>query len=468
VIAFGARILTSDKSQPKYINSPETDIYHKSKVLYGIFQAKNTIRQEDVCYLVEGYTDVISLHQAGIHNVVASSGTSLTEDQIRLIARFTTNVTILYDGDAAGIKAALRGLDMVLEEGLNVSLVTLPDGEDPDSYVYKVGAEGFKAHVKKATTDFITFKTDMLLREAGDNPFKRAEAVTEIVTSITKIPDPIKRQIFFKRTADVLKVDEQTLLSEGNKLLRKFQDQKQKEQDRDRDRAKPAPTPAPKPLEGLDIEGITFSDETDFFLNEETSITAPPTLPPPKQDAPLDLFKARLYAHERAFVRLLILYGRIELEANISVSHYLLHEVEDIKFENPLYSLVLDIFRQRFTFGEIPDTNYFLQHLDPDVQQLTIDFCSNKHHLSENWEKHEIKVPTDEEILHNTAFKAILHFKKAYSADKMKAIEADMKGLNSSSDDDFLALMELMKQHKFYKSINDFAAKELGIVVSGY
>ena len=153
VIAFGARILTNDKNQPKYINSPETEVYHKSDVLYGIFQAKNAIRQEDVCYLVEGYTDVISLHQAGIQNVVASSGTSLTIEQIRLIARFTPNVTILYDGDAAGIKAALRGLDMVLEEGLNVSLVTLPDGEDPDSYVYKVGAEGFKAHVKTATKE---------------------------------------------------------------------------------------------------------------------------------------------------------------------------------------------------------------------------------------------------------------------------------------------------------------------------
>lgn len=462
VIAFGARILTNDKTQPKYINSPETDIYHKSKILYGIFQAKNAIRQEDVCYLVEGYTDVISLHQAGIQNVVASSGTSLTEDQIKLIARFTPNVTILYDGDAAGIKAALRGLDMVLEEGLNVSLVTLPDGEDPDSYVYKVGAEGFKTHIKQATTDFITFKTDMLLREAGDNPFKRAEAVTEIVTSISKIPDPIKRQIFFKRTADMLKVDEQTLLSEGNKLLRKLQEQKQKDQERERERAKPSPTP--KPTENLDIEGITFSDEADFFLNETPSIP----VAPPKQEAPLDMFKARLHAHERAFVRLLILYGPVELEANITVCHYLLHEIEEIKFENPLYHLIMEIFRQKLAFGEIPDTQYFLQHLDPDVQQLTIDFCANKHHLSENWEKHEIKVPTDEEILHNTAFKAILHFKKAYSADKMKAIEADMKGLNSSSDDEFLALMELMKQHKFYKTINDFAARELGTVVSGY
>ncbi|MFN4145381.1 MAG: DNA primase [Runella sp.] len=476
VIAFGARILTSDKSQPKYINSPETEVYHKSQVLYGIAQAKNAIRQEDICYLVEGYTDVISLYQAGIQNVVASSGTSLTEGQIKLISRFTQNITILYDGDAAGIKAALRGLDMVLEEGLNVSLVTLPDGEDPDSYVYKVGAEGFKAHVRQATKDFITFKTEMLLREAGNNPFKRAEAIGEIVGSIVKISDPIKRQIFFKRTADLMQVDEQTLISEGNKRLRKSEKTKEEppksKVQSPENKAKITLPQAPRPddlLSDLSPFDLVEALEEEFgILPSETIVDTPPSVPPLAHQAPLDLFKARLYYQEQAFVRLLILYGRVELEEGITLCHYLLQETECIVFENPLFALILEIFKQRFVQGDIPDTQYFLQHLDPDIQRLAIDLCTPRHHLSENWEKHEIWVPTDEEVLHELAFKKILRLKMAYSGDKMKNIENQMKGLNSNNDDDFLQLMELMKQHKFYKNINDLAAKELGTVVPGY
>jgi DNA primase len=198
VVAFGARILKPDKNQPKYLNSPETEVYHKSNVLYGLFQAKNAIRQEDTCYLVEGYTDVISLHQAGVNNVVASSGTSLTIEQIRLISRYTHNITVLYDGDAAGIKASLRGPDMILEEGLNVKVAVFPDGDDPDSYVRKIGAQAFKDFIKKNSTDFITFKTKLYLDEAANDPFKKAGIIKEVVESITKIPDPIKRAVFFK------------------------------------------------------------------------------------------------------------------------------------------------------------------------------------------------------------------------------------------------------------------------------
>ena len=467
VIAFGARILTNDKNQPKYINSPETDVYHKSKILYGIYQAKNAIRQEDVCYLVEGYTDVISLHQAGIQNVAASSGTSLTEDQIKLIARFTQNITILYDGDAAGIKAALRGLDMVLEEGLNVSLVTLPDGEDPDSYVYKVGAEGFKAHVKRATKDFITFKTEMLLKEAGDNPFKRAEAINDIVTSITKIPDPIKRQIFFKRTAELMKMDEQTLISEGNKHLRQQRDKNtEKSSQPTKSKEKPRFNPEPDPF--------SFSEN---FIEEEFGILvtdAPPAEPFPaetpvsKHEPPKDLFKARLYFQEQAFVRLLILYGQTELEPGISVCRYLLHEIGEITFENQLFDLILNIFRQRFSFGEVPSTDYFLSHLDPDIQSFTIDLCTSKHYLSENWSKHEIWVPSDEDLLHEIAFKKILRFKMAYSGDKMKDLLNQMGKITGNTDEEFAQIMEIQKQYKFYKNINDLAAKELGTVVPGY
>ena len=196
VIAFGARILTKEKDQPKYINSPETEIYHKSHVLYGMFQAKNEIRKHDFCYLVEGYTDVISLHQAGIENVVASSGTALTEEQIKLMRRFTENVTVLFDGDAAGIKAALRGIDLVLKGGLNVRIVLLPDGEDPDSFSKKMSSTELSQYLKSHSKDFISFKIELYSADAARDPIKKAELIRDIVTSITAIPDPLKRTVY--------------------------------------------------------------------------------------------------------------------------------------------------------------------------------------------------------------------------------------------------------------------------------
>ncbi|MEY3646658.1 MAG: primase, partial [Bacteroidota bacterium] len=209
VIAFGARILKSDaKNQAKYLNSPETEVYHKSAVLYGIAQAKNEIRQKDICYLVEGYTDVISLHQAGIKNVVASSGTSLTIEQIKLIGRFTNHVTVLYDGDSAGIKAALRGMDLILEEGLQVNLVVFPEGQDPDSYVRKIGSEAFIDYVKQESRDVISFQANLFMKEAGDDPFKKAELIKEMVQSISKIPDAIQRSLFIQKTSQMMRLEE--------------------------------------------------------------------------------------------------------------------------------------------------------------------------------------------------------------------------------------------------------------------
>src|SRR6195952_1424017 len=218
VIAFGGRTLKTDKNVPKYVNSPESEIYHKSNVLYGLYFAKKAIREEDNCYLVEGYADVLSVHQAGIENVVASSGTSLTVEQIRLISRFTKNIAILYDGDAAGIKASLRGLDMILEEGLNVKVVLFPDGHDPDSYVRNVGTNAFKTYIEDNKKDFILFKTDILLKEAGNDPIKKSEVIREIVESIAKIPDSIKASVFVKECSLLLQMDERSLLTELNKM----------------------------------------------------------------------------------------------------------------------------------------------------------------------------------------------------------------------------------------------------------
>src|ERR1700761_3853990 len=218
VIAFGGRTLKTDKNVPKYVNSPESEIYHKSNVLYGLYFAKKAIRDEDNCYLVEGYADVLSVHQAGIENVVASSGTSLTVEQIRLIGRVTKKITILYDGDAAGIKASLRGLDMILEEDLNVKVVLFPDGHDPDSYVRQVGTNAFKRYIEEDKKDFLLYKTDLLLKEAGTDPIKRADVIREVVESIAKIPDSIKASVFIKDCSHLLQIDERALLSELNKM----------------------------------------------------------------------------------------------------------------------------------------------------------------------------------------------------------------------------------------------------------
>ena len=452
VIAFGARILVKDPNQPKYLNSPETDVYHKSKVLYGIYQAKNAIRAADICYLVEGYTDVISLHQAGIQNIVASSGTSLTEDQIRLIARFTPNVTILYDGDAAGIKAAIRGLDMVLEEGLNVSLVLFPDGEDPDSFVYKVGAETFKKYINDNTKDFITFKTEYLLKEAGDNPFKRAEAIGDIVSSISKIPDAIKRQIFTSRTANLMRVDEQTLISEGNKILRKKTEEKPKE----RRAEKPA------------TESVINQEFDDIFLTVEEGepmidYSLEPIVLKPKTTTtePSPQVQSKRFGHEQECVRLLICHATQELEPDVSLCHYVLSELGAIEFETPVFQHLMDSFRTAFARGEVLNTNYFIGHQDTEIQQLAITLVSEKYELSENWERHEIFVPTEIDKLADAAYSNILRIKKSVAEQRMAQLQSELRITKDIDTEN-----ELLRQFMYFKDVDKQISGLLGVIVS--
>ncbi|MBK9462896.1 MAG: DNA primase [Sphingobacteriales bacterium] len=231
VVAFAGRTLSKDPKKPKYINSPETEIYHKSKVLYGMHLAKKSIAQHNECLLVEGYTDVISLVQGGIENVVASAGTSLTIEQIRLIRRYTPNITILYDGDAAGIKAALRGIDLVLEEDMNVKIVLLPMPEDPDSYIRKVGKTAFEQYIHSNAKDFVLFKADLLIKEVGDDPVKRTDLIRNIVATVAVIPDNIKRQLYLQKCAELLQIDQQLLINEVNKMrLKKHRPQDHNEQ----------------------------------------------------------------------------------------------------------------------------------------------------------------------------------------------------------------------------------------------
>lgn len=449
VIAFGARILKTDKNQPKYLNSPETEVYHKSEILYGIYQAKNAIRQQDHCYLVEGYTDVVSLHQAGIENVVASSGTSLTTEQIKLIGRFTPNITILYDGDIAGIKAALRGLDLVLEEGLNVSIVLFPDGDDPDSYVRKVGAEAFKEYLRKASKDFITFKTETLLQDAGNDPFRLAAVIGEVVNSIIKIPDAIKRQVFFHRTSEMMKVDEQMLITEGNKLLRKQQTQKPQERaNRSTGGIPSGPGEVSNTYVGAESERSPFDGPPDDLFG-----------PPEVEDA--TIHHTPLYYQEQAFMKLLILYGTKELEPGITVCQYVLGEIQEINFKDSVFSHLLTLFRESYSKNTVLATEYFLNHHESEIRNLTIEWLTPKHELSELWsEKFEIYVPFETDVLDKTAYINILRLKKALMEEKMKICQQQQLLAKTVEEE-----IAVMKEYIFYKGISMAAAKELGSVV---
>jgi DNA primase len=471
VIAFGARILKADKSQAKYLNSPETEVYHKSNVLYGIFQAKNSIRTKDVCYLVEGYTDVISLHQAGIENVVASSGTSLTIEQIRLIGRFTQNITVLYDGDTAGIKASLRGMDMILEEGLNVKLVVFPEGEDPDSYVQKIGSEAFVKHIQDHAADFITFKAELSLKEAGGDPFKRAELIKDMVGSISKIPDSIKRSIFFQKTANMMQIDEQLLISESNKITLERGKQREKDREREQNRQRlqrdlPNGVTVSKPNPNVNLgEMPSFSEDEEFsgFLGDfapnnqvaEIVIDAP--------DAPRTVLSGMGF-QELECIRLLINHGTKEVDPGVApgvtVTHYILAEIDGMNFATPIYQEILTIFREQFLQGNILNAQHFIGHQLDNIQQEAINLSSERYSISDQWVKHDIHVPTEIDKLADLAFQNILRLKKAYNEQQMKEI---MKKMSQTADMD--EQTRLLEQFMQAKQIEKDIANELGTVV---
>lgn len=438
VIAFGGRILKTDKKAAKYINSPETAVYHKSDVLYGISQAKNAIRQADLCYLVEGYTDVISLHQGGIENVVASSGTSLTVEQIRLVNRFTPNITILYDGDAAGVKAALRGLDLVLEEGMNVNIITFPDNDDPDSYMRKVGSAKFTEHLQTAARDFISFKTDTLLADAGDDPFKRAEIIGDIVISIAKIPDAIKRQVFFARVAERMKIDEQILIAEGNKILLNRSSQKQKEKERESSR---------RVNEALNFQNPVVPP-ADLFNDD--------LVPAEKEDAHSDV-RSRV---EGECVRLLVLYGNVELEEGVTVCHYILDEIDEEPFRDKIYNQILDIFKAEVSKGHIPNTDFFIQHADFGIKSAAINWSTPKFEVSNLWfDKHEIYVPSELDVLPKSSLQSMFRLLKNSLDEQMKAL---VQQLSKEVDD--TACIEIQQRYLEVKKKSVLVSKELGII----
>jgi DNA primase len=443
VIGFGGRTLKTDKNVPKYVNSPESDIYHKSNVLYGLYHAKKAIREFDNCYLVEGYADVLAVHQAGIENVVASSGTSLTTEQIRLIGRFTQNVTILYDGDAAGIKASLRGLDMILEEGLNVKVVLFPDGHDPDSYMHHVGSGEFKKYIEENRRDFILYKATILLKEAGTDPIKRAGIIRDIIESIAKIPDEIKAAVFIRECSSLLQVEERVLLSELHKMrvakLKKASGGQQSPQSQSFQQHQSQSFDADGPPENLfessgPLEETGTGGSTDLIQEQE-------------------------------IVRLLLAFGH-ELVTwdgidNMYIGSFIIQNLTDVVFEDQLCNSIIENYREEIENGHLPVASQFIKSPDRQIAELAITLSTTPYILSENWEnKHNIYVRDETVNLKATILGGLFHLKKTKIAGILLTIANEIK-----TETDQVNQEILMQKFVQMKGVEREISKHLGITI---
>ncbi len=450
VIAFGARILTNDKSQPKYLNSPETEVYKKSKVLYGIYQAKNAIRQQDNCYLVEGYTDVISLYQAGVQNVVGSSGTSLTEGQVRLVNRFTKNITVLYDGDSAGLKASMRGVDIILSEGMDVHAVSFPEGEDPDSYVRKIGSSAFQKYLEENRQDFISFKVSVYLAEAGNDPVKKAEAISEIVESIAKVPDGIRQAVFIQQCANLLGVSEDVLNRELDKKLNRNIQQERKRQEREARRAQNKPTqPSSQGLPpDLPPEDI-YVPIPDEYLAQEAGL--PPVV---------DHGNKSTHKSEWETIRFLIHYGAIELDDGSFLGQFLLQEIAEVEFKDARLAQIVSVYREKLEEGVMAEPKHFLQSPDEETKQVIVEMLADVEDLSEGWEQREIYVSDESKDLSKALVNGVLRLKWRKVRQMLK--DNQPKLLEAKTPEE---TMEAIQEYQQLKQMEAELAKMLGIVV---
>jgi DNA primase len=439
VIGFGGRTLKTDKNVPKYVNSPESDIYHKSNVLYGLFHAKKSIRDTDNCYLVEGYADVLSVHQAGIENVVASSGTSLTVEQIRMIGRFTENVTILYDGDAAGIKASLRGLDMILEEGLNVKVVSFPDGHDPDSYMHHVGASAFKNYIENSRKDFILYKANILLKEAGNDPIKRAGIIKDIVESISKIPDDIKASIFIRECSSLLQIEERILLSELNKMrAAKF-----------------------KKASNSSNTSTPYNQPSDLGPPDNLFENADPSAPVTVQEETADDDAIQ----EQEIVRLLLAFGHELVNwdkiDNMYIGSFIMQNLSDVTFQDALCKRVIDTYRDEIENGHLPVADQFIKSETREIAELAITLSTSPYMLSENWyNKHKIYVRDETVNLKATILGGIYHLKKRKVDRMLLQLLQEIK-----TESDPVNQEILMARYAFIKGVEKEISKFLGSVI---
>ena len=430
-IAFGARTLRTDKKVPKYVNSPESQVYHKSDVLYGMHLAKRSIRDQDNCFLVEGYTDVISLHLSGIENVVASSGTALTENQIKLIKRYTNNITVLYDGDPAGIRASLRGIDMILEKDMNVRCVVFPEGEDPDSYSKKLGSAAFGQYLNENTTDFIRFKAKLLTQEASNDPIKKAETIKNIVESISIIPDPVKRSVYVKETSELLAIEESVLLAEQNKILIK----KRKDKSRKAE-----------------------SDTEEQLMSSEGFVQ-------PKKDE-TGLTKHQIVElQEKETIRLLYTYGSDQFEEEEHIYDFILAELEELDFKTPIYREMLQLFRDELEKGNVINAEYLIHEAPEHIKNEAVDMISEKYLLSKEWEdKYEILVPDERANLDKMVVGNILRLKFRVLQHMIDEKSDEMK--KQSTEVSHKEVEKVIEQFHLLKQAEMQIAKQLGIVIS--
>ena len=460
VVAFGGRVLSAATKnvQMKYVNSPESEIYHKSKELYGIYFAKQSIIRQDRCFLVEGYTDVISMHQSGIENVVASSGTALTSDQIRLIHRFTNNITVLYDGDGAGIKASIRGIDMLLEEGMNIKVCLLPDGEDPDSFARKHNATEYQAYINNNEVDFIRFKTNLLMDEAGKDPIKRAELISSIVKSISVIPDSIVRSVYIRECSQLLKMDEKILVEATAKLIEQAVESKEKEEERKKQREeynRRQQTISPSQQgEQPGSNKDTDSNNIVNIVSEENNTTLAPSetpvfpteghIPPPELSpediSPVDTYSSYIpaqgnenkvfYKQEESLVKMIIRYGEKVVccvedeegnEQPFTVTEYIAYnlKVDDIQFHNPIHRKILKEAEENIHNENFVAERYFLSNPDPQISKVAADMSSDRYQLS-NYHSKGQKIITDEERLYELVPRLLLDFKISILKEEMK------------------------------------------------
>ena len=455
VVAFGGRILKKAEKTAKYVNSPESEIYHKSDELYGLFQAKQTIVRKDHCFLVEGYMDVIGMHQAGIENVVASSGTALTRGQIRLIRRFTNNITILYDGDAAGIKAAIRGIDMFLEEEMNVKVVLLPDGEDPDSFARSRSASEFGEFIAGHETDFIRFKTQLLLKEVGDDPVKRAELISDMVRTIALIPNNISRAVYIRECAAMMAIDEQVLINEVNKIrLGKVT-------------AASPQTPSVTPVATGDgtkreEEGPEANAEANAEANpagDSTATTKAPVAPSPYRPFEIALLRYVVRYGER------VLFDYFDEErqeqVTMRVAAYIRFDLErdDLTFYTPQFKQMLDEAADRCDEPGFVAQRYFLAHPDPLISQAAASLISEKYQLSKYHSKYR-ELEQEEDKLDLLVPRDIYAFKEAYILHQIKELQSQIKTAQAAGDME--GVMTLMARIAKLNEIKSVLCKELG------
>jgi DNA primase len=446
VIAFGGRVMnTENKKLAKYVNSPESEIYHKSNELYGIYFAKSAIVKQDCCYLVEGYTDVISMHQSGIENVVASSGTSLTEGQIRLIHRFTNHITILYDGDMAGIKASLRGIDMLLAEGLTIKVLLLPDGDDPDSFARKHNATEYQAYIKEHEVDFIRFKTNILLKDAGGDPIKKADLIKNIVHSIAVIPEAIVRDVYIKECSELLEVADKLLVTEVAKTRSAIRENRYKEATREAERE----------------EREEQREAEAGHPAEKTTVTADAILEEENGGKEFD-------KQERLIIQLVIRYGEKVMcyaqndkgeNIPVSVVEYIYNDLrqDNLSFHHTLYHQIFQEALAHIHDEGFSTQRYFIAHPNPQISQLSVDLISAPYQLSKIYQN--VQTPDEDRLLEIVPMMTTT-FKYAIVCEELKELTKQLKDPSVTSDKE--QCNSIMKRYSELHQTQNLMAQKLG------